>query len=67
MVKEFKSFADLPLVLEVDEIAAVLRISRALAYEVLHQHGFPTVRIGKRMVVPRDAFIAWIHNQTHNV
>jgi hypothetical protein len=29
----------------------------------LHSKGFPTLRIGKRMVVPKDKFLEWLeHN-----
>jgi hypothetical protein len=30
----------------------------------MHSEGFPLIRIGKRMIVPRDKFLEWVDNQT---
>lgn len=43
------------LTLTVDEAAAVLGISRALAYELIARHEIPSLRLGRRIVVPRKA------------
>ncbi len=51
---------DLPLTLRVDEIADLLRISRANAYELVKKVDFPSIRIGRRICIPRDAFIRWL-------
>ena len=51
---------ELPLMLSVAEVATVLGISRAGAYELAHSDGFPALKIGSRIVVPRDKFLAWI-------
>ena len=50
----FKSYEDLPLMLSVPEMAAVLGISRAGAYELARSEGFPALRIGNRIVIPKD-------------
>ena len=60
----YRNFSDLPLMLSVPEVAKVLGISRAGAYELVHSDSFPKIRIGNRIVVPRDKFIAWIDAQT---
>ena len=39
---------------------AVMNISRAMAYQLMHREDFPTIVIGKRMVVPRDKFLEWL-------
>ena len=54
----------LPLMLSVPEVGKVLGISRAGAYELVRSAGFPHIRIGNRIVVPRDKFIAWIDQQS---
>lgn len=46
-----------------EDIAEILRISRSETYHLMRQRRFPTVFIGKRMVVPRDNLIAWINDQ----
>ena len=50
----YKSFDELPLMLNVVQVAAVLGISRAGAYELVHSEGFPALKIGSRIVVPKD-------------
>ena len=45
-------------------IADILGISRAVAYQLMREDSFPTLRIGKRMVVPKDRFIAWLEATT---
>ena len=57
---KFKSYQDLPLTLTVPEVGEVLGISRAGAYELVRSAGFPHIKIGNRILVPRDKFIAWI-------
>ena len=57
------SYEQLPLVLSVPEIAAVLGISRAAAYEPVRSKDFPSLRIGTRIVVPKDKFINWINRR----
>lgn len=59
----YKSYDELPLMLSVPEVAAVLGISRAGAYELARSLGFPALTIGSRIVVPKDKFIAWIEQK----
>ena len=56
----YTSYDELPLMLSVAEVAAVLGISRAGAYELVYGNGFPCAQIGSRIVVPKDKFLAWI-------
>ena len=56
----YKSYDELPLMLSVPEIAAVLGISRAGTYELVRSKGFPSLKIGSRIVVPKEKFIRWI-------
>ena len=60
---KFKSYQDLPLTLTVPEVGEVLGISRAAAYELVRSRGFPSMRIGTRILVPKDKFIQWIDQQ----
>jgi len=64
MTREYYSNDQLPCMLNADKIAKYLEISRAGAYELMHSEGFPLIRIGKRMIVPRDKFLEWVDNQT---
>ena len=61
---KFRSYDDLPLTLTVPEVGEVLGISRAKAYDLVRSEGFPSMRIGTRILVPRDKLIRWIDEQT---
>lgn len=61
---KFRSYDDLPLTLTVPEVGEVLGISRAKAYDLARSEGFPSMRIGTRILVPRDKLIRWIDKQT---
>ena len=50
--------------LSVLDIASVLGISRAGAYELVRSDSFPSLRIGSRIVVPKERFIDWINANT---
>ncbi len=43
------------LVLTVEEAAGLLRISRGLAYEIVRSGRLPSIRLGRRLLVPRSA------------
>lgn len=59
-MSEIRGFEQLPLTLSAEDVAAVLGISRTNAYALLHREDFPTLKIGKRLLVPKDRFIRWI-------
>ena len=60
----YKSYDELPLMLSVPEVAAVLGISRAGAYELVRSDGFPALKIRSRIEVPKEKFIEWVNAQT---
>ena len=43
----------------------MLSISRANAYTLMHSKNFPTIQIGKRMVVHRDKLIDWMNARVY--
>lgn len=59
----FKSYDELPLFLNAKMVAQVLGISMAGTYELLHQKDFPVVKIGSRLVVPKEKFLTWVEKQ----
>ena len=61
---KFKSYQDLLLTLTAPEVGEVLGISRASAYELVCSDGFPRMKVGKRILIPRDKFIQWIDENT---
>ena len=58
------NYENLPKVLNANQLAAALGISRAGAYQLLNTGTFPTLRIGKRLLVPKDKLIDWIEQNT---
>ena len=61
---KYKSYEELPLMLSVPEVAAVLGISQAGAYELVRTDSFPSLKVGSRIVVPKEKFIEWIDENT---
>ena len=63
MKTTYTNIVDLPLTLNAREAAGVLRISKSKVYELAQSESFPAIRIGKRVVIPRDKLIQWMNNQ----
>ena len=61
---KYITYDQLPLMLNAEDVQSVLNISRAGAYQLMHRADFPTILIGKRMVVPRDKFLEWVEKNT---
>ena len=60
---EYRSYDDLPLFLNSETVAKVLGVSPSSGYGLMHKPGFPVLRVGSRMVVPREPFIQWVSNR----
>ena len=56
----YKTYDDLPLFLNAAMVARVLGVAPSSAYELMHEKDFPTLRVGSRMVVPKEKFIEWV-------
>ena len=54
---EYKSYDDLPLFLNSATVAKVLGVSPSSGYELIHEPGFPVLRVGSRIVVPKEKFM----------
>ena len=60
----YKSYDELPLFLNSELVAKVLGVSPYSGYELMHQPDFPVLRVGSRMVVPKEKFIQWVEEHT---
>ena len=58
----YQSYDDLPLFLNAELVGKVLGVAPSSAYELMHEKGFPVIRVGSRMVVPKDKFREWVEN-----
>ena len=63
-VSQFKDYSELPLFLNAELVAKVLGVSPSSSYELMHEPGFPVLKIGNRMVVPKEKFIRWVEQNT---
>lgn len=60
----YKHYDDLPLFLNSEIVAKILGIAPSSAYELMHEPDFPVLKIGSRMVVPKEQFIQWVNEHT---
>ena len=60
----YKSYEELPLFLNAETVANVLGIAMSSAYELMKEQGFPSLRVGNRLIVPKEKFMAWVEQQT---
>ena len=58
-----KSYEELPLFLNAQQVANVLGVSISSAYELMHEKDFPSLRIGNRLVIPKENFRQWVENK----
>ena len=60
----YKSYDEMPLFLNSELVAKVLGVSPSSGYELMHEPDFPVLRVGSRMVVPKEKFIQWVEEHT---
>jgi predicted DNA-binding transcriptional regulator AlpA len=60
----YKSYDELPLFLNAATVAKVLGISPSSGYELMHEPDFPVLKIGSRLVVPKEKFVEWVSQHT---
>ena len=60
----YKSYDELPLFLNAETVAKVLGIAPSSAYELMHEADFPVLKVGNRMVVPKEKFVEWVERHT---
>ena len=63
----YKSYDELPLFLNLELVAKVLGVSPSSGYELMHEPDFPVLRVGNRMVVPKEKFMQWVEEHTGGV
>ena len=61
---EYRSYDELPLFLNAAMVAKVLGIAPSSAYELMHEADFPVLKVGSRMVVPKEKFVEWVERHT---
>ena len=60
----FTNYDELPLLLNTTQLANLLGVSHSSVYELIQEPGFPSLRIGKRIVIPKEELRQWISDNT---
>lgn len=60
----YNSYDELPLFFNAESVGKVLGISSTTAYELMHREDFPSIKIGNRIIVPKEKFIEWANMQS---
>ena len=60
----YTNYDELPLFLNAEMVAKALGISISSTYELMHEASFPALRVGSRIVVPKEKFIEWVMRST---
>ena len=64
----YTSYDELPLLLSVKQLVDLMGVSDSTIYELIHvEKDFPVLRIGKRIVVPKEELRKWISAHTKGV
>ena len=53
------------LTLSVEEAGKLLGVSRQVAYQLIHRSDFPTLHIGRRILVPKKQLEIWMERQVN--
>ena len=59
----YQSVEQLPVILNMKNVAAVLGISESGAYDLCKTEGFPAFRVGNRILIQRDKLVEWIEQK----
>lgn len=58
-----KDYRLLPLVLDGQDVQAILRVGHSYMSELFQRDDFPKLEILKRNLVLKDSFFAWLENR----
>ena len=61
---KFTNYDELPLFLSAKLVAQTLGVGRATAYELMNEKAFPAIRVGSRIVGPKEKFSQWVEQQS---
>lgn len=64
-MSNYKSYDELPLFLNAELVAKVLGVSPSSRYELMHEADFPILKVGSRIVVPKEKFMDRVERHTN--
>ena len=53
------------LTLSVEETGKLMGVSRQVAYQLIHRPDFPTIQIGRRVLIPKKQLEEWMDRQVN--
>lgn len=53
--------AEKKICISVKEAAKLCGIGTANMYDLAHREDFPSIRVGKRIIIPYDRFVRWLN------
>lgn len=56
----YKNIDELPITFGPAELASILGISRNKAYELANRADFPKYRVGRKIIISKKHFVAWM-------
>lgn len=60
MQQVYKTIDELPAMLTVKDVKILFCIGQAQAYELVHSEGFPAMKVGGSIKVPKHLLLDWI-------
>lgn len=63
-VSEACNLSERKRLLNINDVADTLQVSRPTVYQLIHQEGFPAFRLGNRWRVSADGLDRWIAEQS---
>ena len=54
---------DYPMTLQAKHIMEIMGLSEPTVYALMRSKGFPLVKVGRKVLVPRDVFFEWYYEQ----
>ena len=54
---------NMPFTLNANQVAEVLGVARNTVYTLMHSEGFPTMHVGRRLLVPKEKLLQWMDDQ----
>ena len=63
----YTNYDELPLLLSVKQLVDLMGVSESSIYELIQEDDFPSLRIGKRIVIPKAELRRWISAHTKGV
>lgn len=61
-IENIKNIDELPLFLTVSDVSKIIGMCLGKTYELFHSVNFPSIQFGKKLVIPKLAFVEWMKN-----